>query len=628
MPLLMRLLSRLVWTLFLICPPLMAQPGKPLVPAKDAAELEQRLGQILSETKVPGLCAVIVNRGGIQWTAALGKADVEAGRAVGPDTLFRIGSISKLFVGLAALKLVEEGRLKLDTPVRSLVPAVAFTNAWEATHPVRVVHLLEHTTGWDDLSLKEFASNDPKPLTLAEGLALGPESRTCRWRPGTRFAYTNSGPAVTAAIIEKLTGQTFEAYVESTFFKPLGMPTADYFNSTRTQGLLTKLYHADGTTPYPYWNLVMRPSGALNASAREMGALLRFLLLRGEGQGQRILSEASLQRMEVPTTSWGAQGGLRRGYGLHNQAVVDDRGVVWHGHGGDVDGGHSDLAYLPEQGVGYFFSINGESGEAFQKIQEQLQAYVARDLPKAILPPVQPIPAELTHDFQGWYMPINPRPEFINFLNRIVGLTRVSVAGNRLQVRGLGLSLNLVNLGGQQFRSEDQAGAGAVLMNTEDGRIMAFGRGAILAKVNPVLAWVKIVCTGLFLMALISIFCFGLVWGCRWLFRRMRGVPNMHVRVLPLLALLSLASLQWILIQCGDDTIERLGHRTIWSVGLCVATWAFAAFSLAALWAALRVDRRGMNRWAYAHSLGVALIFTIVTLYLGYWGVIGLRTWS
>lgn len=621
-------LARLMAILLLSGSALIAQPEKPIVPAKDPAELEQRITRILSETKVPGLCAVIANRQGLVWTAGLGQADMTAGKAVTPDTLFRIGSISKMFVGLAALKLVEEGRLDLNATVRSLVPEVAFANPWEPTHPVRVVHLLEHTTGWDDLRLKEFASNDPKPLTLAEGLALGPESRISRWRPGTRFAYCNSGPAVTAAIIEKLTGQRFEAYVEATFLRPLGMPTADYFQSTRTQGLLTQLYRADGTTTYPYWHLVMRPSGALNASAREMGALLHFLLLRGEGKGQRVLSEASLQRMETPTASWGAQGGLEKGYGLHNQRSVDEGGVAWQGHGGDVDGGHSDLAYLPEHGLGYFFSINGESGEAFQKIQEQFQAFVAKDLPKQQLPPVQPVPAGLAQGFQGWYRPVNPRPELINFLNRIVGLTRVSFVGDRMRVQGLGLSINLVNLDGQKFRLEDQAGARAVLMDTEEGRVLTLGPGYVLAKVNPALAWFEMVCTTLFLLALLSVPPFALVWGCRWLFRRLRGVPNLHVRVLPLLAVLSLVAVQWILIRCGDDTMTRLGHRTMWSMGLCAATWAFAAFSAASLWASLRADRRGMNRGAYAHSLCVSALFVITTLYLAYWGIIGIRTWA
>src|SRR4051812_2483075 len=160
-------------------------PDGPFVPAKDSAELQARLGRILKDNGVPGMVAAIADRDGIVWTAGIGLADVAARTPATPDTLFRVASISKTFVALSVLKLREEGRLDLNDPVKKLVPDVAFTNRWEATDPVRVVHLLEHTTGWDDVHPKEMAHDDPRPVTLVEGLAVDPESRTSRWRPGT-----------------------------------------------------------------------------------------------------------------------------------------------------------------------------------------------------------------------------------------------------------------------------------------------------------------------------------------------------------------------------------------------------------------------------------------------------------
>src|SRR5436190_7388969 len=140
-------------------------PDASFVPAKDTAELEARLGKILKDNNVPGMAAVIADRDGIVWTAGIGLADVAARTPATPDTLFRVASISKTFVALAVLKLTEEGRLDLDAPVKNLVPEVAFTNRWEANDPVRVVHLLEHTTGWDDVHPKVSAHDDPRPVT-------------------------------------------------------------------------------------------------------------------------------------------------------------------------------------------------------------------------------------------------------------------------------------------------------------------------------------------------------------------------------------------------------------------------------------------------------------------------------
>jgi CubicO group peptidase (beta-lactamase class C family) len=600
---------------------------EPTLAAADHTELEERISRILDEHKVPGMSVVVVERDGTVWTAGIGLADVATGRAVSPDTLFRVGSISKMFVGLAALKLVEEGRLDLQSPVHGLVPEVAFTNAWEATDPVRVVHLLEHSTGWDDLRPKEFAHRDPKPATLAEGLAVGPESRTSRWRPGTRFAYCNSGPAVMAAIIEKVTGKRFESYIDEVLLEPIGLPTADYFLTPRSSRLLTTLYRLDGRTPFDYEHIVMRPSGALNASATEMGAFLQFLIGRGQIRGHRILSEASLRRMERPTTTWASQGGLEAGYGLHNYTTADSRGFLWHGHNGGVDGGLSQLNYLPDRGAGYFFSINAAHMGAYRKIDEQLRAFVTRELGKPALPASQPVPGQLVQDYEGWYAPLNPPQKVLGFAN-ILGLSRVSFADDRIRISSpFGPSHSLASIDGRRFRRDGQAAAALVLMESADGRLVQT-ESITNARLSPILAWLQIGSVYLFLLAVVSVPLFALVWGPRWAFRRMRGVPNLHVRVLPLLAVLSLAAIPLILMGLGEDSVVRLGQATRWSVGLTLATSAFGLFSAASLWVAVRADRAGMNRFAYFHSLGVSLMFALATLYLGFWGIIGIRTWA
>ncbi len=619
-------LRRLFQAVLFLASPLLAGVDKPIIPAKTPAELEQRLTKILQDHKVPGMGVVITTREGTIWEKGLGVADVAAARPATSGTLFRIGSISKTFVGLAALKLVEEGRLDLNTPVRSLVPEVVFQNPWEDTDPVRVVHLLEHTTGWSDLDLKEYAYNNPA-ATLAQGLAVGPESRTCRWRPGTRFAYCNSGPAVTAAIIEKITGRRFEDYIQETFFTPIGMATADYFLSPRAQPLITSLYHGDGRTPYAYWNIVFRPAGAINASAHEMGAYLRFFLNRGEAGGTRLLSEASLQRMETPTTAWGARGGLKTGYGLHNYTSQDDRGFVWHGHDGGVEGGLSEMAYLPESGVGYFFSINAGEGEAFEAIRKELKAFTTKDLPSPVLPASVPVPAAVARTYQGWYRSASPRNRFDAFLDHL-NFARFSFKGDRLIVRPwIGPADTFVSMDGLRFRREKQSAARLMFMDTPDGRMVA-GSDMVFIRISALTAWTEIVVLYLFLATLVTVPLFSLVWGFRWIFRRMRGVPNLQVRLWPLLTELALAGIIAILMLSGDDLIELIGRRTLWSMGLTAGTWLFAACSVIGLWTALRADRRGMNRWAYAHSLGASLVFVVVSLYLAYWGVIGYRSWA
>jgi CubicO group peptidase (beta-lactamase class C family) len=619
--------------LLLVSPAFAADGDGAILPARDLTELQERLGRILKEANTPGMGVVIANRAGIVWSAGIGLADVAAAKPATSTTLFRIASVSKTFVALAVLKLVEEGKLSLDAPVKGLVPEVAFANPWEAEDPVRVAHLLEHTTGWDDIHPKEFAHNDPKPMTLAQGLAIGPESRTSRWRPGTRFSYSNAGPAVAAAIVEKLTGKRFEDYVKETFFDPLGMSTADYFYSPQTRALLTKLYRADGKTPYDYQHIALRPSGALNASAEDMGHALRFLLRRGQSDRGRILGEVSIQRMETSVTSYGAQGGLQDGYGLCNEGLHDRRMRVWRGHSGSIHGALSEFYYLPEQGVGYFFSINAHNGKASWAIANQLTAYLTKDLPLPSPPPAASVPVDVAEAYSGWYRPANPRLEALAFQVRILGLIHMTIHKAGLVIQPLhGSSGHYVAVDGTHFRYEKLSAANLVLMSTPDGR-MAVTNRVVFMKIGTFQAWATIVAAVLFLLAIASVPLFASVWGIRWIFRRMRGVPMLHVRVLPLLAWLSVVAALALAQQAqspADDTVMRFSHATVWSVAIQLSTLAFAMASTASLLACLRAwkRRKEMNAVAYYHSFAVAIMFVIATLYLARFGVIGYRTWA
>jgi CubicO group peptidase (beta-lactamase class C family) len=608
-------------------------PDGSIFPAKDPAELQARLGKILKDNGVPGMAAVIANRDGIVWTAGIGLADVAAGTPATPDTLFRVASISKTFVALSVLKLVEEGRLDLDAPVKSLVPDVAFTNKWEATDPVRVVHLLAHTTGWDDVHPRVMAHDDPRPLTLAEGLALDPDSRTSRWRPGTFYSYSNAGPPVAAAVVEKLTGKRFEDYVQETFFDRIGMPTADYFDSERTRALRTTLYHRDGRTPYPIGHDAVRPSGALRASAREMGAYLRFFLRRGETDAGNILAERSIQRMETPVSSYGARAGLPGAYGLANFGRPDRRGFCWRGHDGARDGARARLFYRPEQGVGYFFAINAENWRASVDIDRELTAYLTKDLPDPVPPPAAAIAPELLGAYDGWYTPANPRVQSLAWLERLRGLGRLTVRKDGMTMALLaGPVETFVAVDQTHFRLEKNAVAVVALMDTPDGRLYT-GSELTFVKISTVQVWALIVLTILVGLALVSVPLFALVWGVRWIFRRMRAVTMLHVRVLPLCAWLSgvgglLLAPDLLLHQ--ENALARFGRITAWSVALAVASGGTAALSVASLVAALRAwrHRKTMNPFAYHHSLAVAVLFVVAVVYLAWWGVIPYVSWA
>ena len=600
-------------------------------PAQSIEELKQQLEKILKDTHTPGMSVAIVHREGPEWIAGLGKADVAADRATTSETLFRIGSTSKAFAALSILKLANEGKLSLEDPVHKLVPEVWFQNRWEASDPVRVVDLLEHTTGWDDMHFREYAKDAPG-MGLREALDYDHHSRISRWRPGTRMAYCNSGPAVAAYIVEKITGQRFEDYVQQNFFEPIAMKTATYFQPT--SGKLTTLYHPDGKTPYPYWNILYRPAGSINASAKDMAAYVRFYLNRGAVDGVQVMPASSIDRMETPTRTWAAKEGMKAGYGLSNYWSIHE-GFVYHGHNGGVEGGLTEMAYLPDYGVGYFFSINAGNGDAFEKIGKAIRAYVTRNLQKPTLPPVAALSPNAT-EHAGWYEPDSPRVEMLHFLERLLGVTWVRVRDGQLLLSDLRERHQVfVPVAGAQFRHVPKKEAPypvatvQLLAPNAEGQFIQLGGGTVTMKRVPAwLAVTEIVLTAWFVLAVVSILLYAPFWLLGGISRKRRRPAERWMRLWPLVAVLSLVTIVVIFMLASDDMISRMGHLTVWSAAFFLATVAYGVASLAGAIALWRAPRQEVRRWVRRFSTAVILALLIAAAYLAYWGVLGFRPWA
>lgn len=623
-------ISSVLLVLALCLPACFAQSKKDETPkpAQSVAELRQQLEKILADTHTPGLSVAIVHRDGPEWVAGLGKSNVAANQATTDETLFRIGSTSKAFASLSILKLVGEGKLSLQDPVHKLAPEIWFKNRWEATDPVRVVDLLEHTTGWDDMHLREYARN-AKDMTLREGLDYDHHSRVSRWRPGTRMAYCNSGPPVAAYIVEKITGQRFEDYVTQNFFLPIGMKTATYFEQPSPR--LTTLYRPDGKTPFNYWNILLRPAGAINASGKDMAAYVQFYLNRGAVGGVQVMPAASMDRMETPTRTWEAQEGLKAGYGLSNYTSVHD-GFVYHGHNGGVDGGLTDMSYMPEYGVGYFYSINSGNGEAFGKLGDAIRAYITRSLQRQPVPAAAALPAD-AQDYAGWYQPDSPRMNLQQFLARLLGISRIRFAGGKLLQTGLGqIDQPFIPVSGEQFRFVPKKGpaepvATAILLAPNaEGRFVYLG--GTLRRIPTWCAFTEILLVAWFVLALVSILLYAPFWIFGGLIKKRRRPAERAMRLGPLLAVLSLLAFVGCFIGASSDAIPRLGNLTVWSFGIFATTLFFAVASLASAWALWRARRQEIRRHVRCYSVAVTAALLMAALYLAWWGVIGLRTWS
>jgi CubicO group peptidase (beta-lactamase class C family) len=597
-----------------------------LAAPQSTEELEQRIRNVLQEHNVPGAGVVLVTKKDVLWVVGIGEADRGTGTAVTPETRFRVGSVSKSFVSLAVLKLQEQGKLRLEDKLADVAPDVAFSNPWEDAEPLRLVHLLEHTAGLDDLQLCEFAMNEPA-ISLRDALAFHPQSRKLSWKPGRYFSYSNVGPSMAARAVEQATGQRFEEFVAEQFFAPLHMESASFFLPENIERTLAKGYGNNGKTEIPFSHIIMRPSGSVSATPRDVGRLVQLLLNRGTCSSGRLLRQESVERMEAPATTLAARHGLRTGYGLGNYTTAEN-GFLFHGHDGGIDGFLSGYAYAPEYGVGYFFAINAANYAAHQDIGKAIRGYLTSDQDPSETPVAAILSPDRQNEFIGYYEPITTFWERAHFLVRLLGVQRISASNGRLQVSGLvDGAKELIPVSTATFRAPDEPIASTVILEDGEGGHVLQGLGAPFPnsylRVHALQVWAErgtaVFCLGLMLSAVF----FALTWVPRWWFRRLHSVRGLSVRVLPLLAVLWLIGAFALLATTSGPPLlfERFGRLTPWSVGLCVLLWLFPFTAVVGLVQASRGPWLGVRRAVWLHALLVSAANTLVAAYLAYWGL-------
>lgn len=374
------------------------------------ASLVADLDTLRAGYAVPGFALTLWSGAhGLQGATA-GLADLDSGRSVTAQTMFRIGSITKTFNALAVMLLVEGGRLDLDTPLRKIVPDVPVENPWADTHPVRIGHLLEHSSGLLDITREEFDHQQPF-ATLEAAFSYRPQARMVQWPPGLHFVYSNANAGLVGLVIERAGGEDYARFLIERVLRPLGMPSASLSDDAPTRRRLATGYDTDGRTPIPYWHMIFPPLGAINLIPREMGGLLELFLRQGRVGNRRLLSASAIERMQRPAMTLGARNGLSYGYGPGLDQYVRD-GFHWYGHGGDGDGYLSHFAYNREADAGYFLTINAFKHDALDAMRSRVQDHLTQALPRPQPSPEEADAGTLGSPLTGTYVSVTRRFEW------------------------------------------------------------------------------------------------------------------------------------------------------------------------------------------------------------------------
>lgn len=571
---------------------------------------------------------VLTTRDSVLFAGGLGYADVDRKIPVTDKHLFRMGSITKTFTALGILNLVQAGKLKLDDPVRKLAPELPIENPWEATHPIRVIHLLEHTAGFSDKTPNKAQNFGPTDLRGLEAVQFFAPSLRARWKPGERHSYVNTGYNVAAYLIEKLSGQPWEQYMAETVFRPMGMAHSNVNLRADTSGRYAQGYfwQDDHYQPVPFLPLFQGGNGSLNANASDMATCLQLYLNDWKTPaGQQILSRQTLDESEVPHTTLAAKAGMTIGYGMGNEAAGGPDGFLFHGHKGSIGAFVSSMGYNRELGVGYAYAFN--THQDIGPVEMILRRFLTQTATPT-KPVAQPLDAKAIEPFLGYYRFDSPQNRITGIIEQLRFQFRLQRTGNTLtETLLLGPSVLLEPAGPTTFRMGWNNQATGVFVTDSDGNRAIMESGLFFKQISAFEAWAPLVLLLVSVLIMATSLVAGLVWLILMFMGRIRRA-TIWLRLLPAIGFVGLAIAVFVGLAGLDQHIIQGTSMLADSWLVFIGTLAFPICLLAAFVLLVRRWRFLSNPILKSYLILIMLAGVYLTGFMVINGWLGIRIWA
>ena len=495
------------------------------------AWLDGFMPNAIKQGDIAGAVVVVVKDGAILVQRGYGYADVDAEKPMDPEhTLVRPGSVSKLITWTALMQVIEQGKVDLDADVNQYID---FKIPALDGKPVTVRNVLTHTTGFEE-SLKNLISEEGNELPGFD--ALLKEHVPARiFAPGTTPAYSNYGASLAGYIVQRVSGMSFDDYVEKHIFAPLGMNSTTFrqplpadWKPRMAQG------YKDASHPPRKFELVgAAPAGSVSTTASDMARFMIAHLQQGKYGEAQILRPETVQLMHgTPLTILPRVNRMVLGFYESNY-----KGRRMIAHGGDTEWFHSDLNLFLDEGVGLFVSVNslGKEGAAHPLRNTLLRELADRYFP---VPDVKSTPLdektarEHAQSVAGHYW--NSRRPETNFLSLLNLAGEVKVVANDDGTISVSM---LKSPTGEPIRWREVEpfvwrkvhGTDLVVAEAKDGRIERFSVGdyaSIMMFERPPLSKSGTWLLPAAIAALVILLLTTLAWPISALVRRYYGVPS------------------------------------------------------------------------------------------------------
>lgn len=356
--------------------------------------LQRRLDEVASEHQVPGAAAAVL-AGGDRVEAATGVLSTRTGVAATTDSLFQIGSITKVWTATLVMQLVDEGKLDLDAPVREYVPEFRIADRDAAEH-ITVRQLTCHVSGFEGDIFTDTGRGDDAIEKYVATLHDVPQL----FPPGERFSYNNAGYVVLGRIVEALRGRPYGAALREHLAGPLGLEhlAIDAYEAILHRAAVGHIEPeaGSGPQPAPVWALAASnaPAGAMLAmSAGDLVQFARMHLSGGKApDGTQLLSDRSAHAMQEPQVEVPYLGGIMGASWGIGWEIFDWGGTTVIGHDGGTIGQSAFLRVVPSRGLAVALLTNGGNPMAvYREVVGRVLAELADiRMPAEPEPPVNP----------------------------------------------------------------------------------------------------------------------------------------------------------------------------------------------------------------------------------------------
>src|SRR5215217_4538591 len=343
-----------------------SQQQGPTDPAEMKAFLDEELGREMEKDHIAGAAVSVVKDGELFFAKGYGYADRENKIPVDPEqTVFRIGSVGKLFTWTAVMQLVEQGKLDLNEDINDYLD---FRIPDTYPQPITLKHLMTHTSGFDDRLLESLVSDADDRVSTREWLISNMPARARP--PGDIASYSNYNAMLAGYIVAQVSGQPYDQYIQEHVLNPLGMVHSTAQSpmppDLRSHASVGYTYEDGDFQAYPNYTAqpAVLPSGAHQASVTDMARFMIAHLQDGRYSDAniaeaRILNESTRQQMHSTVYTPDPRL-LGTAYGFFD---FSDNGQRTIGHSGYIPPMYSLLLLLPDQNLGVFVAYNSEGGE-------------------------------------------------------------------------------------------------------------------------------------------------------------------------------------------------------------------------------------------------------------------------